>query len=289
MYLPIKLLVTPSQKQRNHNADKLADANTKTVFQVVNSLLNNQNKHLPTFDDPKYLATRFTRFFTNKISDIRDNLDNDPDKLDVSQFIDNCPANCGPLTGFVEMTCDEVRKVITASSNASCFLASHPTWLIKQHIDQHLPAITAIVNKSLCSGIFSSAAHNAIVTPLIKKPSLDKEILKNYRPVSNLSYVAKVIEKCVATQLVEHLNSNNLTDPLQSAYRAQHSTETAMIKVLSDITSDIDSRRVVFVVLLDMSAAFDTVDHKILLDRLEQSYAITGTAKACFESYLKGS
>ena len=161
------------------------------------------------------------------------------------------------------------------------------TWITIQlgylnNIEQHLPAITATVNKSLSSGIFP-----AVVKPLIKKSSLEKEVLKNYRPVSNLSFVARVIEKCAAAQLVEN-NANNLTDPLQSAYCSLHSTETAMIKVLSDMASDMDSRHVVFVVLLDMSAAFDNVDHIILVDRLKSRYAIFGTAYAWFESYLKG-
>lgn len=123
-------------------------------------------------------------------------------------------------------------------------------------------------------------------------PPTENEFLNTHPPTENeflnLSFVAKVIEKCAATQLVEHLHTNSLADPLQSAYRARHSTETALIKVLSDITTDIDSRRVAFVVLLDMSAAFDTVDHDILLDRLEMRYAISGTAHAWFESYLKG-
>ena len=172
--------------------------------------------------------------------------------------------------------------------NASCMLDAHPTWLLKEHIKEHMPVLTRIVNESLGSGTFPTIAHRAIVTPLLKKSSLEKEVLKNYRPVSNLSFVAKLIEKCAANQFVNHLNANGLIDPLQSAYRSSHSTETALIKVMSDIISDIDSRHVVLIVLLDMSAAFDTVDHKILLDRLRISYAVSGTAYHWFESYING-
>ena len=81
----------------------------------------------------------------------------------------------------------------------------------------NLPALTRIVNLSLQSGIFPADAHQAIVTPIIKKPSLDKEDLKSYRPVSNLSYVTKLIEKVVATQFVGHLSRNELYDSMQSA------------------------------------------------------------------------
>ncbi|XP_072021345.1 uncharacterized protein [Amphiura filiformis] len=136
--------------------------------------------------------------------------------------------------------------------------------------------------------VFPPAAHKAIVTPLLKKPSLDKDEFKNYRPVSNLTVTAKLIEKCAASQLVDHMNNNKLSDPFQSAYRPKHSTESALIKVSDDIFSEIDSRRVVFVVLLDLSSAFDTVDHTILLNRLQDRSAITGSALEWAQSYLKG-
>ena len=95
---------------------------------------------------------------------------------------------------------------------------------------EQLAHLTRIVNLSLQSGSFSTDAHQAIVTPIIKKPSLDKEELRNYRPVSNLSFVAKLIEKVVASQFVDHLSRHELHDCMQSAYRANFSTETALTK-----------------------------------------------------------
>ncbi|XP_072021821.1 uncharacterized protein [Amphiura filiformis] len=115
--------------------------------------------------------------------------------------------------------------------------------VFENHIDSHIPAITNIVNKSLSSGVFPNAAHHTIVTPLLKKLSANKDELKNYRPVSNLSFVAKVIEKCASEQFVEHLNKNDMCDPLQSASRAHHSTESALMKVQDDIMCDIDSKK----------------------------------------------
>ena len=90
------------------------------------------------------------------------------------------------------------------------------------------------MNASLQSGVFPSACHQAIVTPVLNKPSLDCQDVKNYRSVSNLSFVAKVIEKAAASQLVEHLTTNNLYDPMQSAYRMNFSTETALLKFQND-------------------------------------------------------
>ena len=91
-----------------------------------------------------------------------------------------------------------------------------------------------------------SLLKRALVKPLIKKPSLDKENLKNYRPVSNLPYIGKLIEKAAIKQINEHLTENNLHEPLQSAYTTNHSTETALLKVTNDIFMALDKRHCVF-------------------------------------------
>ena len=119
---------------------------------------------------------------------------------------------------------------------------------------------------------------------MIKKQGLDKESFKNYRPVSNLTFVSKILEKVILKQLEEHLVNNELMDVLQSAYRAKHSTETALLKVQSDILSSLDEEgSVVVLVLLDLSAAFDTIDHTFLLSRLRDMY---DQALAWIRSYL---
>merc|ERR1711894_416918 len=112
----------------------------------------------------------------------------------------------------------------------------------------------------------------AVVTPILKKASLPPDVLKNYRPVSNLPYLSKVIEKAAATQLQEHLAQNNIDEKFQSAYKRLHSTETATLRVQNDILRLIDDKKCVLLVLLDLSAAFDTIDHGLLLDTLEQRF-----------------
>ena len=133
-----------------------------------------------------------------------------------------------------------------------------------------------------------SELKKAIVKPLIKKSSLDKENLKNFRPVSNLPFIGKIIEKIAVTQLDKHLTDYNLHEPLQSAYQANHSTETALLKVTNDILLALDNRKCAYLVLLDLSAAFDTIDHQVFLARLEQENGITGNALDWMESYLTG-
>ena len=111
-------------------------------------------------------------------------------------------------------------------------------------------------------------------------------MLKNYRPVSNLSFVSKLIEKIVLSQLSKHLSANKLFSMYQSAYRPGHSTETALLKVFNDLLMSMDEGKISLLTLLDLSAAFDTIDHEILISRLEHVYGISGYARAWFESYL---
>ena len=129
-----------------------------------------------------------------------------------------------------------------------------------------------------------NALKEAIVKPLLKKPTLDHENLKNYRPVSNLPYIGKLIEKVAIDQINIHLSKYHLHEPLQSAYTPNHSTETAVVKVTNDILRALDCRQCVYLVLLDLSAAFDTIDHKVFLRRLQQDYAITGGVADWMES-----
>ena len=125
----------------------------------------------------------------------------------------------------------------------------------------------------------------ACVTPLLKKLSLDAEVLNNYRPISLLSFLSKLLERVVAKQLVHHLESESLFVHVQSAYRSFHSTETALLKVMNDFLLAVDVGDAAILALLDQSAAFDTVDHKILLDRLSARFGISGIAHSWFSSY----
>ena len=129
---------------------------------------------------------------------------------------------------FKHVSEEDLLQVVSKCPNKSCSLDILPTWLLKQHINVLLPVFARIVNMSLSSGIFPADLRTAIITPVLKKPSLNKNELKNYRPVANLPFISKVIEKCAASQVVNHVNEHNLAEPLQSAYKALHSTETAL-------------------------------------------------------------
>ena len=139
---------------------------------------------------------------------------------------------------------------------------------------------------SLESGHFPSSLKTAVLSPLIQKANLDHEVLANYRPISNLKVISKIIEKVVAVRLQKYFEANQLNEPLQSTYKPSHSCETALVRVHNDILVAIDKRHCVMLLLLDLSAAFDTVDHDILHTRLHSKYSISGIALERFRSYL---
>jgi hypothetical protein len=129
------------------------------------------------------------------------------------------------LDSFVLASEAEICKLISSSPSKCCSLDPIPTWMLKDHINILLPVITNIVNLSLESAVFPDHFKNALVSPLLKKPSLDSDILKNFRPVSNLMFVSKIVEKVVAHRLSEHMSANNLYEQFQSAYRKHHGTD----------------------------------------------------------------
>ena len=208
----------------------------------------------------------------------------------------NCPPldtllkpSSSKLLNFKLTTSEEISSIIKKASKASCSLDPIPTSLLRDLLPSMAPVIADLVNAALSSGKFPTDLKSAIVKPLLKKPVLDQEILKNFRPVSNLSFVSKVIEKVIAARLLDHMKENGLMYPYQSAYRKGHSTETALVRVHNDIVSAVDKKGSgVYLILLDLSVAFDTVDHTIFLTFLRRHMGLSGQALDVMESYLSG-
>ena len=180
----------------------------------------------------------------------------------------------------------EVSKIIKTSPCKSCALDPVPTWMVKEAPERFANIIVKIINASLKTGIVPNIFKLAHVTPLLKKTSLDPESLNNYRPISQLPFISKVLEKVVAGLVCKYLKDNDLFENLQSAYRPGHSVETALVRVTNDIRIALDKKQMVLLVLLDLSAAFDTVDHELLLMIMSHRFGISGNVLKWFRSYL---
>ena len=191
------------------------------------------------------------------------------------------------MNSFRVVSEDEVLAIVRKSPTKSCKADPIPTALLKEILPHIAPLLRAVVNKSVQTGTFPDDLKEALVKPHLKKINLDL-IEKNYRPVSNLQFIGKLTERAVNNQLNEHITINNLMEPMQSAYRAGHSTETALIKVKADLLNAIDNKEVVCLVLLDLSVAFYTVDHQILQEGLKKMFGFTGLVINWIRSYLSG-
>ena len=189
---------------------------SKTLFKLTNSLMGkNGETILPTHSCDKTLADQFLSFFHNKIDNIRTGLCamvDEPLVEITDQSFNGVPLNC-----FSSVTLQEIRHIILKAPSKSCELDPLPSWLLKECVDELSPIVTSIVNASLNHAIVPLSLKTALIRPLLKKSGLDKEVLKNYRPVSNLSFISKVLEKVVAKRLDDHMLDNNLYSSVQSA------------------------------------------------------------------------
>ena len=180
-----------------------------------------------------------------------------------------------------ELTCitayEECHLVLQAPCKSSD-LDPIPTSLVKGCIDILITPITSIIDLSLTEGSFPSHFKSALVYRLLKKANLSKDSRKNYRPVSNLSFLSKVHYRVVVNQLNSHINSSNTSNQYQSAYKKFHSTEDDLLKIHNEILTSMDASKATALTLLDLSAAFDTIDHTIRLRRLDDWFEVTGKA-----------
>ena len=153
-------------------------------------------------------------------------------------------------------------------------------------IDSILPSITDLFNSSLASGIFPQCHRSALVAPILKKRCLDHNDLNNYRPVSNLCFIANILERLVLSQDSSYLYSHNLHSTCQSAYSPGHGIETALLKVVYDLFLSLNKGNIYVLALLDFSSAFDTIDYPILVQRLHAEFGFTYAVHQWFSSYL---
>ena len=272
-----------TQTKTTFYRDKLQYADNKSIFQIVGSLSGKPPPSYPDHDSISECVNTFSAYFTGKISEIRTKLHRANSKCDTP--LSETRRFLTPIVTF-DATCVSEVEVIIAKTVKTCRLDPLPSDHVKNNIGSLASIISLITNASLSEGVMPNELKRALVHPLLKKASLCRNTYSNYRPVSNLPQLSKIIEKVVANRLNAHLCNESLTDTFQSAYKRNHSTETALLCVVNEIRTALDRRQGTVIAMIDLSAAFDTIDHSILLARLQQRYGIDGVALRWMRSYL---
>ena len=229
--------------KRDYYTDKIVScgSNQKQLFNITKSLMGvSCHAQLPSHVSPNDLAQRFSNHFEKKVSDIQQSIahrSGDRSYAIAAAFSDDTAFIGAKLTSFTGVNVSDVSKLIADSPCKSCGLDPLPTRLLKLCSSELVAVITAIMNSSLESSTVPDAFKQAVVRPVLKKVTLDEDALCSYRPISNLPFLSKLVEKVIARQLNIHLDMNTLRDPFQSAYRHGHSTETALLRVKNDIAA----------------------------------------------------
>ena len=251
-------------------------SNPRRLWQSVNYILGCRRPPSST----QINADEFNNFFTDKVENIRASTSSS-----LPPSYSDLPDNVR-LLEFAPVTADDIAAIIGRLPNKSSAADPMPTSLLWSVSDLISPFIAELVNRSLTSGQFPTEFKHAFITPIIKKAGLDRNEVGSYRPISNLAVLSKLVECVVARQLTEYLRVHQLLPSLQSGFRPGHSTETAILHVMSGNLDAVDRGDVAALVLLDLSAAFDMVDHEILLERPRRTFGLD--LVTLWWSYLSG-
>ena len=279
------------QKRKSYYDSLSVDSSVdqKQLFDSLKKLTGNvrSNDNLPTHNDSTSLANSFNAFFVDKVSSIRDAspVSSTPLSYQQANSSDQNSATC--LEAFSPTDDDEVASIIKDHGIKVLSDDVLTRIVIQSHLDVLLPHFVKLCNLSL-SSTSCDGLKEAHVVPILKSLLLDKEMFKNYRPVSLLSFISKLVERIVHRRINNHLSSNSLLSPSQYGYKKHHGCETLLLKLVDDILVAVDKKFGVVVLLVDLSAAFDTVDHRLLLNILQHKYHITGSALAWLKSFITG-
>jgi len=267
----------------------------KGTYKVINRLLDKQygSNTIPNGESDEIIATNLMEFFDNKVKNIYDDITKSATCFGSCATSHDDPGpHVNPLvpefSEFNHVSNSELVEIIRSMPTKSSALDVLPMWLFKNCLPEVIEIVSHIVNTSISTGAFPEALKLAMIRPGLKKPTLDSDELKNYRPISNLTYLSKIIEKLVHKQLTKYVDTHQLFSKLQSGYRKYHSCETAVVKICNDILLMVDKKDNVVLLLLDLSAAFDTINHKLLVKKLKDLYGISGNVLQWLESYLSG-
>ncbi|XP_077782882.1 uncharacterized protein LOC144327417 [Podarcis muralis] len=272
--------------KKSYFAASIASATSRLaqLFRIIRSITSlGGQPNLST--NSTHSCEAFASFFAEKVLLLRHDL---PANLDTVTELEAPRLTSGPvLDHFDQILPTDVDRFLQVGRPTTCLLDPCPSWLIRECPDVAWTPLVEIINLSLDTGTFPGELKEAVVCPLLKKTSLDPLDLSNYRPVSNLPYLGKVIERAVAEQLGRFLEETSALDPFQSSFRPGFGMEMALVALTDDIRRQLDQGGSGLLILLDLSAAFDMVDH----DRLDHRLAdvgIQGIARNWLCSFISG-
>ena len=278
-------MIKQAKKEYFHDVFGEIRDDYKEVFRVAKKLLFNEKQSpFPEAPDDKILGNLFNDFFIGKIEKIHLELESCPK---IPEYIESSNQTNSYFENFAVLTEMDVRKLVNKSATKSCELDPISTHFLKQHLDVLIPLVTKIVNISLQTGQFPNTLKSAIVRPLLKKAGMGITF-KNFHPVSNLSYLGKIIEGAACNQIMDQAVASGKFEKFQSAYRTKHSTETALLRVREEILKCMDKGEIVCLLLLDLSATFDTIDKTVLLNHVKYRFGYGGKVLDWISSYLTG-
>ena len=275
--------------RKMHFTQKLENSkgNTELMWKTINTLLNKQNSHSTDefivndhkLSDPKQIANSFNTYFTNIGANLAYNIPNN--NRNFSQYlprINNKSLFLNPTN--IHEILEIVRLLKSTKSSGYDELSIN---VIKQIIHYIASPLCYIFNLSLSTGLFPQSMKTAKIIPIYKKN--DASIISNYRPISLLPSLSKILEKIVYKRLYSFLDINKILISNQYGFRKNHSTDYAILQLCDQIAASLSKKEHIIGIFMDLSKAFDTIDHNILLKKL-RTYGIRGTALDWFKSYL---
>ena len=270
--------------------------NTNSIWKVINRCVRKKNvQNTTTSEDAMAQANKYNDFYTSVGKTTAEKAQTLTEKLGFTAFDNNSLTNKDMSESsnlqefyFRPVTEQETLKIVKAlPSNKAPGADKVSARILKASLPVTLPLLTDLINCSFRSGIFAESWKLAEVVPCIKDKDGDRDDPSNSRPISLLPIISKVCERAAHLQLVRFLQDHSIIHLLQSGNRKSHSTETALLHFSDEILKNMDEKRISVVVLLDMTKAFDSIRHDILIAKLRR-IGISPSALAWFSSYLSG-
>ena len=262
--------------------------NIKGTWKLLNSLTG-KNVHEPpassfnynqaSLTDPKDIADKFNDLFVNIGPNLASTIKAPNAK--ITDYITNSPPSS--LALFPTTPYEIVSVASSLSNKTSAGIDEIPLNILKSSIIYISVPLSHLINSSIATGIFPKALKNAKICPIYK--SGEKTDIANYRPISILSSFSKIYEKVIFTRLVTFCERNNIISQCQYGFRSNHSTCMALMDLYNKVSTSIENNEFAIGLFLDLSKAFDTLDHTVLLSKLSH-YGIRGLCLEWFRSYL---